>query len=220
MSPSHANKQGVRYRYYVSQALIQGRKQEAGAVARVSAPDLEERILAELKTLDRDEGTSGRELVSRLVERITLQEDRIEIRLQQAAAGSDLGMTAPEGGTLMLIPWVRRQAAVRQVTSLPSRRAISLQTREALLRAIARARLCAEALARGGEADLAAMAEREGLSERYLRVQLPLAFLSPKVVDAIASGTICADVTLTRLWSAQPLSWTQQEEQLLGFACV
>ena len=86
--------------------------------------------------------------------------------------------------------------------------------------AIARARLCAEALARGGEADLAAMAEREGLSERYLRVQLPLAFLSPKVVEAIASGTISADVTLTRLWSAQPLSWTQQEEQLLGSACV
>ncbi len=129
-------------------------------------------------------------------------------------------MTAPEGGTLMLIPWVRRQAAVRQVTSLPSRRAISAHTREALLRAIARARLCAEALSRGGEADLAAMAEREGLSERYLRVQLPLAFLSPKVVEAIASGTISADVTLTRLWSAQPLSWTQQEEQLLGFACV
>src|SRR5215210_702114 len=220
MSPSHANKQGVRSRYYVSQALIQGRKAEAGAVARVSAPDLEERILAELKTLDRDEGMSGRELVSRLVERITLQEDRIEIRLQQAAVGADLGMTAPEGGTLMLIPWVRRQTAVRQVTSLPSRRAISVQTREALLRAIARARLCAEALSRGGEADLAAMAEREGLSERYLRVQLPLAFLSPKVVEAIASGTICADVTLTRLWSAQPLSWTQQEEQLLGFACV
>ncbi len=97
MSPSHANKQGVRYRYYVSQALIQGRKQEAGAVARVSAPDLEERILAELKTLDRDKGTSGRELVSRLVERITLREDRIEIRLQQAAAGADLGMTAPRG---------------------------------------------------------------------------------------------------------------------------
>ena len=125
----------------------------------------------------------------------------------------------------MSTPWVRRQAAVRQVTSLPSRRAISVQTRQALLRAIARARLCAEALSRGGkadlgEADLTATAEREGLSERYLRVQLPLAFLSPKVVEAIASGTISADVTLTRLWSAQPLSWTQQEEQLLGFACV
>jgi hypothetical protein len=27
-------------------------------------------------------------------------------------------------------------------------------------------------------------------------------------------------VPLTRLWSAQPLSWTQQEEQLLGSVCV
>ncbi len=215
MSPSHANKQGVRYRYYVSQALIQGRKEQADSVARVSAPDLEERILAELKTLDRDKGTSGRELVSRLVERITLQEDRIEIRLQQAAAGADLGMTAPEGGTLMLIPWVRRQAAVRQVTSPPSRRAISVQTREGLLRAIARAQLCAEALARGGETDLAAMAEREGLSERYLRAQLPLAYLSPRVVESIANGTISADVTITKLWSALPTGWAEQEHELL-----
>jgi hypothetical protein len=30
MSPSHANKRGVRYRYYVSQALLQNRKAEAG----------------------------------------------------------------------------------------------------------------------------------------------------------------------------------------------
>jgi Recombinase len=31
MSPSHANKKGVRYRYYVSQALLQSRKTEAGS---------------------------------------------------------------------------------------------------------------------------------------------------------------------------------------------
>jgi site-specific DNA recombinase len=41
MSPSHANKKGVRYRYYVSQALLQSRKTEAGSIARVSAPDVE-----------------------------------------------------------------------------------------------------------------------------------------------------------------------------------
>jgi site-specific DNA recombinase len=41
MSPSHANKRGVRYRYYVSQALLQSRKTEAGSIARVSAPDVE-----------------------------------------------------------------------------------------------------------------------------------------------------------------------------------
>ena len=34
MSPSHANKKGVRYRYYVSHALLQNRKANAGSIAR------------------------------------------------------------------------------------------------------------------------------------------------------------------------------------------
>ena len=48
-SPGHANKRGVRYRYYVSQVLLQNRKKEAGSVARVSAPDLEEMVVAALR---------------------------------------------------------------------------------------------------------------------------------------------------------------------------
>jgi hypothetical protein len=38
MSPTHTNKQGARYRYYVSHALLQNRKAEAGSIARVPAP--------------------------------------------------------------------------------------------------------------------------------------------------------------------------------------
>jgi hypothetical protein len=38
MSPTHANKRGVRYRYYVSHAILQNRKAEAGSIARVPAP--------------------------------------------------------------------------------------------------------------------------------------------------------------------------------------
>jgi site-specific DNA recombinase len=41
MSPRHANKQGVRYRYYVSHAILQNRKTEAGNVARIPAPEIE-----------------------------------------------------------------------------------------------------------------------------------------------------------------------------------
>ena len=36
MSPSHTTRKGGRYRYYVSQAVLQGRKKEAGSVARHS----------------------------------------------------------------------------------------------------------------------------------------------------------------------------------------
>jgi hypothetical protein len=44
MSPSHAAKGGRRWRYYVSQAVLQGRKHEAGSVARVSALEIEARV--------------------------------------------------------------------------------------------------------------------------------------------------------------------------------
>jgi site-specific DNA recombinase len=30
----------MRYRYYVSQAVLQNRKEEAGSIARVAAPDI------------------------------------------------------------------------------------------------------------------------------------------------------------------------------------
>jgi hypothetical protein len=37
MTPSSAKKDAVRYRYYVSAVLTQGRKREAGSIAHVSA---------------------------------------------------------------------------------------------------------------------------------------------------------------------------------------
>jgi site-specific DNA recombinase len=43
MSPTHANKKGVRYRYY-SRALLQNRKAEAGSIARAGSRDRESRL--------------------------------------------------------------------------------------------------------------------------------------------------------------------------------
>jgi site-specific DNA recombinase len=45
MSPSHATKRGRRYRYYVSQAILQGRKEHVGSVARVRAMELERQVV-------------------------------------------------------------------------------------------------------------------------------------------------------------------------------
>src|ERR1700693_5441358 len=39
MTPTHTNKKGVRYSYYVSQAVL--RKRSAGSIGRVPAPGLE-----------------------------------------------------------------------------------------------------------------------------------------------------------------------------------
>jgi site-specific DNA recombinase len=66
MSPSHANKQGIRYRYYVSRALLENRKSDIGCVPRVSAPEVEDLVskaIREVATIDST--ISDRELIER-----------------------------------------------------------------------------------------------------------------------------------------------------------
>ena len=49
MTPSYAIKRGVRYRYYVSAAVVQGNTAEAGSARRVAAQDIEDHVLAALR---------------------------------------------------------------------------------------------------------------------------------------------------------------------------
>jgi hypothetical protein len=53
----------------------------------------------------------------------------------------------------------------------------------------------------------------EKLTERHVRFLAPLAYLSPRVIEAIAEGRAPADLTVTRLARNLPLSWAEQEEQ-------
>ena len=57
MSPSHTKKGNKRYRYYVSQALIQHRDSEAGSVARIAAEEIEGAVLTTLNKLVNDTQT-------------------------------------------------------------------------------------------------------------------------------------------------------------------
>ena len=41
MSPSHARKRGIKYRYYLSSALLHGQSERAGSVRRVPAAEIE-----------------------------------------------------------------------------------------------------------------------------------------------------------------------------------
>jgi site-specific DNA recombinase len=58
------------------------------------------------------------------------------------------------------------------------------------------------------------IAIRENKVERHIRCLAPLAFLSPRIVEAIANGTAPAHLTVTSLTSALPHNWTGQENKL------
>ncbi len=49
MSPSHSNKQGKRYRYYVSQAQIQNRIQDIGSVSKIPVAEIESFVTEKIK---------------------------------------------------------------------------------------------------------------------------------------------------------------------------
>jgi site-specific DNA recombinase len=63
-------------------------------------------------------------------------------------------------------------------------------------------------------ATFAEIAEREALCERHIRLLAPLAFRSPRIIAAIADGTVPANLTVTGLAKALPFSCAEQERRI------
>src|SRR5712671_889249 len=85
----------------------------------------------------------------------------------------------------------------------------------ALIKAIARGRAWFEEFATGRARSLQELAKRDGISRRYIRRLVGLAFLSPQLVEAILQGRQSVELTATRLTELDlPLDWTEQHKLL------
>jgi site-specific DNA recombinase len=234
MSPSHTNKDGARYRYYVSQAVLQRKPVAAGAIGRVPAAEIEVLISAALRRHLQANGTDAfdgdRELIERHVKRVTLAGKHIQLQLRQigdapAETDADEDASRPvseqlHGTVSVTIPWSSTvQAAVKGIIHVPAHNTpITPSRRDALLMAIAKARNWADELAHGRVGSFAVLARREGKVERHIRLLVPLAFLSPRIVSGLLDGTAPAGLTITALARALPWSWAEQERRL-GLHC-
>ena len=233
MTPSYAVKKGVRYRYYVSSVLNQGRKEEAGSVPRVAAEAVERIVLdaigalspvkqielrsgppsTELLSLTRDaDPAESAEKIAANVDKITLGFRSIEIRFLE---GSD------RPAKVIAIPWspqtFRRKREVIQPSSESTNgaRPIRAKARTKLLCAVAKGRRWLDQMI-SDKVGIEAIAAREGVSERSARMGLSLAFLAPDIVQAAADGTLPRGLGLSRLMDMPP-SWADQR-RALGFA--
>jgi site-specific DNA recombinase len=219
MTPTTSNKGGARYRYYTSAALQQGRKDEAGSVSRVPAPDLEAVVLKALaeeshacfsKSSERDQ-VNNAEFITGLIERLIVRSGAIEIvRL------------SPEGEVRpapIVVPWSpvsgRRRREIIGVEVDRVTRPIRSETRARLVEAIAKARQWLDELLSGQVKDTHEIAERESCSERSVRMTLNLAFLSPALVQAAVEGRLPHGTGLSSLTDA-PLNWKEQQRSLTG----
>jgi DNA invertase Pin-like site-specific DNA recombinase len=84
-----------------------------------------------------------------------------------------------------------------------------------LIKAIARGRAWFEELAAGRARSLRELAERDGITRRYVRRLVDLAFLSPLLVEVILQGRQPVELTATRLTELDlPVDWTDQRSLL------
>lgn len=198
MSPSHSCKNSVRYRYYVSRALLQHDRAGAGSISRVSAPEIE----AVVKEAVADQDITD-------IDRVTLHHDRLAILMRPTD-------TTPEPAPFS-IPFVwRSQGRRKGVLHEPAQQQhLDYNAAEVLLIAIAKARRWMNELVEGKMISTDAIALRENMGERNVRKLLPLACLSPIVIRAIAEGSAPADLTIRQLTAALPHAWARQEQRLL-----
>jgi site-specific DNA recombinase len=91
MSPTQANKRGVRYRYYLSHAILQNRKAEAGSVARVPAPEIDRQRPRAPESMGEAElptTLAESELIERHVARVIVKPQALEVCLIPACETS------------------------------------------------------------------------------------------------------------------------------------
>jgi site-specific DNA recombinase len=232
MSPSHTNKGGARYRYYVSQVVLQGKPQAAGLVSRVPAAELEAVVVAALRDHLSASGSGqlpddDRDLLERHLERVTLTLHHLELRLRRSfepaqadnPANKDPAAPHSADATTITVHWtIPLSHAVKGIIHVPAHNTpMTPSRRESLLVAIAKARSWVDELATGRAGSLAALAGREGKVERHVRLLLPLAFVSPRIVSGLLEGTT-AGLTITALARALPWCWDEQERRL-GLLC-
>jgi site-specific DNA recombinase len=200
MSPSFSRKNGVCYRFYVSSALLRGRKDKAGSVRRIAAGEIEgvveEAVRGKLDIAD----TSGQAITDR-IERIVLSDTQIRVTLN-AKDG------APPAPTIE-IPWTSNKASYDCVPA-PS----EPKPDPKLVQAIARAHAWLADLKNGRFSSVEELADSAKLHAKVVRQALRFAFLTPGLIRAILEGRHSAGVTLRRIPKTLPLTWSAHEQML------
>jgi DNA invertase Pin-like site-specific DNA recombinase len=221
MTPTHARKRDMKYRYYLSSALLNGEAERTGSVTRVPAIAVEAVVLRSVRQhLRSPAGMNDRSLVETHIARVEVHADQLIIRLVAAErAAKD-----PERrqNTLSIL-WQKAAATRRREILLPegispqNARRIRSENRATLLVSIARGRRWLDELVVDPTANAQMIGKREGCTACKVNMTISLAFLAPDLVRATISGTLPHGMGVTR-FTDLPAEWSKQHE-MLGLPC-
>ncbi|MGA9063375.1 MAG: recombinase family protein, partial [Terracidiphilus sp.] len=251
-TPTHANKNGRRYRYYTSQAVIK-KIEKSNAPARIPAHDLEkavvDRILAWLETPTellatiRDETTVAppegifakiiaqaaataqswskhitadrMEFLKTVIDRVVIQQTHVEIRLRVPAllneilGGGELVIDLPQIASIECpFRHVRQGRAVRLIVGNTS--ITTDASRQAILKAVARARLWYNLITTGQARSIRELAGLHCISPRFVNEQFKLIPLGPQSIESLMTRPESLPLSLNDLVTSIPMNWREQ----------
>jgi hypothetical protein len=230
MTPTHATKAGIRYRYYVSLPCLHGEATTAkvGSITRVPAADIEEVVVKFLDEHLRSQsgipvsGITGYGVIAESVDRIVVYKDRLAIRLRSQENPGTINLAdnnEPTDDRFLSIPWQKPPFKRFREILLPhgsSRKEVRPERPERRLRlvsAIARGRRWLDEIISGSVINAEQIALREQCSVRHVNMTISLAFLAPKLVRAAVEGRLPRGINIARLRDA-PAEWSRQFEVL------
>ncbi|HLI12752.1 MAG TPA: recombinase family protein [Alphaproteobacteria bacterium] len=178
--------------------------------------------LAKLDTLKRQLASDAEssDALMDLIERVELQLDSVRLTLTLATLLPDRATPGAARPTItQTFPMALKRRGIEMRLVIEGAAAIPTKADPALLKAIARARGWLDDLLAGRVTSPAEIAARIGNTKRYVNRLLPLAFLAPKIIEAIVEGRQPADLTAEALTTRLdlPMGWIAQK-RLLGFS--
>lgn len=217
MTPSHARKRGIKYRYYLSSALLQGQADRAGRVSRVPAAEIEGLVIRSVRDhLKPSAQIEDAVLINTHVAGIEVQPDQLVIELTDT---TDIGAKGSRGRNVLGVPWRKISSTRRREILLPAgvtaqrARPIRSETRATLIVSIARGRRWLKEIVETAKANVEYIAKREDCSVRQVNMTISLAFLAPDIVKAAIEGRLPRGIGVTRLRDA-PVEWSRQHAML------
>jgi len=217
MTPSHARKGGVKYRYYLSSALLQGMAGGAGSVRRVPATDIEALVVRSVRErLKPAASIDDRSLIDTHVARVEVRPEQLVIHLARAKTPD---RQRANGDNILNVRWRKTPSTRRREILLPAgippqhARPIRSESRALLVASIARGRRWLDELLADANANAESIAKREQCSIRKVNMTISLAFLAPDLVNAAIAGRLPHGMGVARL-AEMPAEWSRQHQML------
>lgn len=229
MTPLKAARPGkTAYRYYVSSPIQSGRRQNLGAVPRISAHIVEEIVanrLHELKLCIQNEASPDWLAIRNLIDRVEVTSDAVTLQFDEAMldrASRDLGphdrisidrLERRGSDRILTIPVrVVKRGGAKVAIGPDGQSAIRHRaTDPALGAALIRAEAWKRQLLTGEAKTLNQIAEAEGVTAAYAARTIRVAFLAPDLKAAILDGRLPVGLTLEAVTRHEmPLDWEAQ----------